>query len=142
VKMPNRERVLQGAETALFRQGLGEVFSLLEADHDDEWSFGAEPFDELQRGQKLAVLAQVARGLLRDEEPMPQLTAVLEATVAVIYGQVRELVEMEIHEPEGEPTYWRQQVLDAFRESVDDDDVPDAAFSETTPGVATPVSTA
>ena len=122
----NGERVLQGAEAALFRQGLGEVFSLLEADHEDEWSFGAAPFDELQRGQKLAVLAQVARGLLCDEEPIPQLTAVLEATVAAVYRQVRELVELEIHDPEDETTYWRQQVLDAFRESVDDDDVPDA----------------
>ncbi len=54
------------------------------------------------------------------------MTAVLEATVAAVYRQVRELVELEIHDPEDETTYWRQQVLDAFRESVDDDDVPDA----------------
>ena len=61
---------------------------------------------------------------------MPQLTAVLEATVAVIYRRVRESLEVEIHEPEGEPIYWRQQVLDAFRESVDDDDLPDAACDD------------
>ena len=71
----NGERVLHGAEAALFRQALGEAFSLLEADHEDEWSFGAAPFDELQRGQKLAVLAQVTQGLLCQEEPMPASVA-------------------------------------------------------------------
>lgn len=127
----NGERVLQGAEAALFRQGLGEVFSLLEADHEAEWSFGAGPFDELQRGQKLAVLAQVARGLLC-QDPMPLLTAVLEATVAAVYRRVRESVELEIHDPclESEPTYWRQLALDAFREAVYDDDLPDAACDD------------
>ena len=33
---------------------------------------------------------------------MPQLTAVLEATVAAVNRQVRESVELEIHDPRGQ----------------------------------------
>ena len=82
------------------------------------WQFGAPPFDNLQPNQKLAVLAQVGMALLRENQPMPKLTAVLEAAVGAIYEAIRVMVEMEIDQPPEwrlSPT-WRELVLAACRE--------------------------
>jgi len=95
------QRILKGAEAALFREALGVLVDYVCQDEDGTiWQFGAPPFDTLQYGQKLAVLAQVGSGLLREDEPAPKLTAVLEGTVAVIYGLVRDMVQLEIDDPE------------------------------------------
>ena len=64
-------------------------------DNESLWQLGALPFDNLQPNQKLAVLAQVGMALLCENEPMPKLTAVLEAAVGAIYDVIRVMVEME-----------------------------------------------
>ena len=68
---------------------------------DDEgfWQFDASPFDGLRPNQKLAVLAQVGSALLHEEQPMPKLTAVLEAGVGAIYEAIHVMVEMEVDQP-------------------------------------------
>ena len=58
------ERVLQGAEAALFRASLGTLVDLVQDDDEGLWQFNAPPFDNLQPNQKLAVLAQVGMALL------------------------------------------------------------------------------
>lgn len=82
---PAGERILGGAEPALFRKVLG---LLVDYGHQDEeetiWQVGVPPLDTLQHGQKLADLTQVGSGLLREDELARKLTAVLEGTVAVI----------------------------------------------------------
>ena len=77
------------------------------------WQFGVAPFDSLQHGQKPAVLAQVGCALLRDDEPAPNLTTVLEGTVAAIYGLARDMVQLEIDDAEiaGQGPTWRELVL-------------------------------
>ena len=52
--------------------------------------------------------------------------------------QVRESVELEIHDPEGEPTDWRRLVLDAFRKAVGDDDNLPGAKRVPEPNAASP----
>ena len=96
---PDGERILQGAEARLFREALGMVVDMVRDDHEGLWQFGAPPFDNLQPNQKLAVLAQVGTALLREDQPMPRLTAVLEAAVGAVYEAIRLMVEMEIDQP-------------------------------------------
>ena len=77
------ERILKGAEATLFQEALGVLVDYVQQDEEGTiWQFGVPPFDTLQYGQKLAVLAQVGTGLLRENEPSPKLTAVLEGAVS------------------------------------------------------------
>ena len=121
---PEGERVLQGAEASLFKEALGVLTDYVRDDSDGTlWQFGIEPFDKLRQGQKLTLMAQAGAALLHSSTPAPKLTAGLEATVAAVYELVRELVEMEIGEPELEdgPPGWRELVLEACEERQIDD---------------------
>jgi hypothetical protein len=115
---PDGERILQGAEAKLFREALGMTVDMVRDDPEGLWQFDAAPFDKLQPNQKLAVLAQVGTALLCKDQPMPRLTAVLEAAVGAVYEAVRLSVEMEIDQtPEGrESPSWRDLVLAACEE--------------------------
>jgi hypothetical protein len=114
---PDGQRTLQGAERRLVREALGALVDMV---RDDEgvWQFGAAPFDDLRPNQKLSLLAQIGSALFRDEEPMPPLTAALEAAVGAVYEAIRVMVEMEIDQlPEWrESPSWRELVLVACRE--------------------------
>ncbi len=121
------ERILEGAEATLFQEALGVLVDYVRQDEEGTiWQFGVPPFDTLQYGQKLAVLAQVGTGLLRKNEPSPKLTAVLEGAVAVLYALVWDMVQLEIDDPEmaGRPPSWRQLVLDACRQRGIADELP------------------
>ena len=91
---------------------------MVREDDDGLWQFSAPPFDKLQPNQKVAVLAQVGSALLREDQPMPRLTAVLEAAVGAVYESIRVMVEIEIDEPaeDRESPSWRELVLAAGRE--------------------------
>src|SRR3954462_4293036 len=102
---PLGERVLRGAEWELFRDGLSMVRDLVEeaksADDPKIGSVGVEAFDQLQPDQKLALLARVGKALKDEGEPMPELTAHTEATVAAVYAHVLAMIVMEIESPPG-----------------------------------------
>ena len=85
----------------------------------DPWDFGVFVYDQLSPQSKLAMLAEIARPLLRETKTCPTLTALNEATVAVVYEQIALCLLFEI-DNEGvsdEPFYWRRLVLAAWRES-------------------------
>ena len=115
---PDGERILQGAERRLFREALSMVVDSVRDDNEGFWRFNVPPFDDLQPNQKLALLARIGTALLREDEPMPKPTAVLEAAVGAVYEAIRILVEMEIDQlPEWrESPSWRELVLAACRE--------------------------
>jgi hypothetical protein len=121
---PGGDRVLLDAERRFFTQSLGMVVDLLS---EGDMDFGVMPFDELQRNQKLVVLYKSARGLLHPKEPVPQLTAYIESAVAVVYEHAKHQVYQEIDDPEYSPgrSFWRSLVLDAAREQVGFDEMPD-----------------
>ena len=51
---PNGERILQGAEAALFREALGVIADLVcDDDEDFGWKFGAPPFDAMMIASSL-----------------------------------------------------------------------------------------
>jgi hypothetical protein len=115
---PEGKRTLKGKESVLFREALAAIVDLVRDDDDGLWQFAAPPFDNLQPNQKLAILAQAGAALLRENQPMPRLTAVLEAAVGAVYEAIRLLVEMEIEQPAEwrESPSWRELVLAACRE--------------------------
>jgi hypothetical protein len=92
------ERVLTGAEWDLFRLGLSTLWDDVEMSDEDEepGTTGVAVFDNLRKPERLALLAQVAMGLHDEGEPCPDLTALLEGTVAAVFAQLRYLIAIEI----------------------------------------------
>jgi hypothetical protein len=115
---PDGERILQGAEAALFRESLGTLADIVRDDEEGFGDYGSPPFDALQSNQKLAVLAQIGTAPLRENQPAPKLCAVLEGAVGAVYENVRVMVELEIDQSSDgdESLTWREMVLAASQE--------------------------
>jgi hypothetical protein len=90
--------VLRGAERELFCVGLSTLWEEFESPKDDEepGTTEVDGFDRLTGPERLALLAQVAKGLHDRGEPCADLTAFNEAAVAAVIAQVRNLVSVEI----------------------------------------------
>ncbi len=124
-------RILQGAERRLFVESLGMIV--------DDLSVGDGPFDvaafgSLQRNQKIAVLHKVAKALLCDEEPAPELTASIEAAAAMVFRHAAGMVAMELNEPveKAAGPSWRELVLAACRDAGIED-LPDVPATDDNP---------
>jgi hypothetical protein len=135
-------RVLRGAEWELFRVGLSTLWDDIESQPDDEelGTTDVKALDRLSRQERLALLAQVAKGLHDRHEPCVDLTALNEAAIAAVFAQVIYLVSVEIDaQRSGFDTFSRrrsgrprQLVLAAARE-VDPEhraDLPKAACTD------------
>jgi len=89
-------RVLNGAEAGLFREGL---YSLVDWTEDwPEHPIGVSVFDQLSQTEKLAILDEVSHALLVKRIRCPVHTAVNEGTIAAIYYQIANNVQVEIDE--------------------------------------------
>ena len=112
---------LEGAEARLFREMLAAlVEDQAKAEAcDDWWPIGIDVFDDLEYGQKLAMLEIVGRGLLFKDEPAPELTAVSEGTLAAVFEHLRQLIEMEIHFGSGGS--WRSRLRPVLLQVMDAD---------------------
>ena len=128
---PDGERILKGAEAQLFREALAMVVDMVRDDNEGLSDFAAPPFDKLQPNQKLALLAYVGSALLREDQPMPNLTAAEEATVGAVFEMIRTMVELDIERPPEDRTSptCRELVLAACQErgidNLPDDDSED-----------------
>jgi hypothetical protein len=92
------ERVLNGAESDLFREGLSCLWDDVEVSEEEDGpgTTGIAVFDGLPKAERLALLATVAKGLTDDDAPCPDLTAITEGTVAAIVAHILYLIEVEI----------------------------------------------
>ena len=93
------DRTLTGAEAALIRETLAYVVDMVEEDitaSADPWEFGVAALDRLEPPARLAMLAEVGWHLLRESESCPELTALNEATVAVLFNAIEQAIELEI----------------------------------------------
>ncbi len=122
-------RVLEGNERAFFTASFGMMVDLL-SDHDFE--FGLPAFDQMQRGQKLFAMYEAGRALLRPDQPAPELTAYLEATVATVYQFAYDQIVTETDDPDfsDEPHYWRGLALRAVSELDADCEFPEVNCDE------------
>jgi hypothetical protein len=92
------ERVLRGAEWAAFRLALSCLWDETEASGEEEQdgTTSVAVFDRLRKSERLALLAQVARGLHDEDAPCPDLTALTEGTIAAVFAHFRYLIEVEV----------------------------------------------
>jgi len=125
------DRTLTGAEAVLVREALAYVVDMVEDDMveaADPWEFGIAAFDSLEPPARLAMLAEVGWPLLRDTESFPELTALNEATVAVLFIAIEQSLEFEIDcQSDNDPndrSSWRRLLLDAIAEGSDLSDLP------------------
>lgn len=115
-RTPLGDRILGPAEARLFATSLRLIGSCLS---ELELTIGISAVDDLQRNQQIALFHTVARALLCQEEPAPQLTACVEAAVGCVYQNIRDMLEVDI---EDAPQLalgpnWRQLILAASREA-------------------------
>ena len=101
----------------LYRETLASLWDWIELSEeiDEEHRVGVGVFDGLTVGPKLAMLVQVSEALLDETVPMPELTAVNEATVAAIFAQLWINIDLEIDNPDT-TTNWRTLILEACLE--------------------------
>ena len=115
-RTPEGMTVLAGANAALLRESLAHMVSCLEMGEalDEPVQVGVRLFDGLTVSQQWAMLDLVGRAVLGKGIPAPKLTAVSEATVAAIYYNIVEMVEIEIDERRASV---RKRIRDACREA-------------------------
>jgi hypothetical protein len=113
---------LKGAEARLFAETLLRLLDEAQTDHLADYSLGVWCFDDLTAGQKMGVLATVAKGLLKPDVPTVKLTAVLEGAIAAIFEELRNMVAFEVDEPDF-GTFWRELIV-AAREEMGGEEIP------------------
>ncbi len=125
------DRTIIGAEAALIREALAYIVDMVDdeiRESGDHWEFGVAAFDRLEPPARLAMLAEVGWSLLRDTESYPELTALNEATVAVLFNAIEQGLELEIDcQSHCDPEVrfgWRRLLLDAIAEGSDLSDLP------------------
>ena len=118
----NGDRTLEGAEARLFAEALWGFVSELEVTEGD-YDVDLDVFDRLTYGQKVSLLSIIGAGLLRPDEPIRKLTAIVESAIAAVFEHLKTTVIIEIDEPEIKSN-WRKMILAARRE-VGAEDLPD-----------------
>ncbi len=111
------DRVLDGAEAALFKAG---VTSLVEQIKDEasyeSVGYVITLFDNLTWSQRLALIETVVTNLLTETAGTPRLTAVNEAAIGSIFEHINFQIGTEIKDVPPQ-TKWRQLVLEACHEA-------------------------
>lgn len=111
------DRILEGAEAALFKAGVTSLVEKIkdEANYESR-GYGIPLFDNLTWSQRLAVIETVVTNLLVETTGVPRLTAVNEAAIGSIFEHVSFQIDQEINSTPS-PNLWRQLVLDACHEA-------------------------
>ena len=125
------DRTLVGAEADLVRTIVGFVQDMINVgvEIDDPHVTEVPLFNALQPTQQLAILHEVTRALLVKEVPMPELTAIREATIYLMFRELVGLIECEIDisRLENDPDYGlRSMVLAVFHESPQSEELENA----------------
>jgi len=121
------DRTLQGAEARLFATALLCLLDEAGNGQFEDYDLEVPCFDHLTYGQKIAVLAAVGHGLLREDVPVVPLTAVLESGIAAVFEHLRGHAGFEIET--NSRTYWRRMIVAARRETGAEE-VPEPACTD------------
>lgn len=95
------DRTLSGAEATLIVQTCVQMIDALEWELRNDngevvCESGVELYDEQRVYQRIALLNDVCRGLLTQDQSVPDLNAELEATVMAIFETIKAHIELEI----------------------------------------------
>lgn len=102
------DRTLGADEAQLVLMSVGYLHDMITSGVDlgEPYQTGVLMFDTLQPTQQMAILHEVAHGLLDDDTPLVELTAVREATVYAIYRELESLVQIELDlAAQGKPSF-------------------------------------
>ncbi|MEJ2705416.1 MAG: hypothetical protein P8Z79_23495 [Sedimentisphaerales bacterium] len=117
-------RILKGAEARVFAEALSDLLDEAIMGEIDDYELGIRCFDDLTFGQKISVLVTISNGLLREDVPPVELTAVVEGAIAALFKHLEYEIIYDVDEPEC-PRPWRQWVA-AARQEMDGEDIPPA----------------
>jgi len=124
-RTPEGERVLQGAEAEMIRRALEYTIEQIGNDsihNGDPWEFGLPHFDALAYESRIVVMEHVGNGLLTETDSCSRLSALNESGVALLFLMLKEMVSVEIDEPDHAGTWpAKSLVLAAAQECIDKD---------------------
>ena len=115
------ERILKNAEALVFAESLWSFIDESSLNVYDDFDIGITVFDNLTYGQKISVLSIIGTGLLKEDVPIIELTAVLEGAIAAVFIHLMECIEIEIDEPDFSNARWREKVFNARKEMIGED---------------------
>jgi hypothetical protein len=122
------ERTLSGAEARVFAEALLCLLDEALMDRFEDYFSGVNCFDDLTYGQKVAVLVTVGKGLLCPDVPAEELTAALEGAIAAVFEKLREIIMLEIDEPElGTPS---RNLVVAARQAMEGEEIPSPTYRD------------
>ncbi|MEE8576064.1 MAG: hypothetical protein V3T31_02305 [candidate division Zixibacteria bacterium] len=110
------ERILEGSEVRVFAEALSGLLDEAISGTLDDYELGIRCFDDLTFGQRISVLATIGNGLLREDVPPIDLTAVVEGAIAAVFQHLKYQIIYEIDEPESRSN-WRELVLAARKQT-------------------------
>jgi len=108
------DRTLVADEAQLFLNSVGYLHDMITSavDLGEAYSTDVAMFNTLQPTQQMAMLHEVAHGLLDPETPIVKLTAVREATVYAIYRQLNSLLEIEFEMSQmNRPDFYHRETM-------------------------------
>jgi hypothetical protein len=109
------ERILEGAEARVFAEALSGLLDEAIMGTLEDYELGIRCFDDLTFGQKISTLVTIGNGLLREDVPIVELTAVVEGGIAAVFQHLKYEIIYDIDEPEC-PRPWRKWVVAARKE--------------------------
>ena len=115
------ERILKNSEALVFAESLWSFIDESNLNDYDDYDIGITVFDNLTYGQKICVLSIIGTGLLKEDVPPVELTAVLEGAIAAVFIHLMECIEIEIDEPDFSNARWREKVFNARKEMIGED---------------------
>jgi hypothetical protein len=116
-------RILKGAEARVFAEALSGLLDEAIQGTLDDYELGIRCFDDLTFGQKSSVLSTISNGLLREDVPPVELTAVVEGAIAAVFQHLKCEIIYDIDEPEC-PRPWRKWVVAARQETGGENILP------------------
>jgi len=116
------ERILEGAEAIVFAKTLSSLLDEALMGTLDDYELGILCFDNLTYGQRISTLATIGNGLLREDVPPIDLTAVVEGAIAAVFQHLKYQIIYEIDVPESRSN-WRELVV-AARKEAEGVDIP------------------
>lgn len=125
---PHGKRILIDTEAALFAEGLLTLIDDSEVWNFEDYDMGIKAYDQLSPGQQVASLRAIAQGLLNPKSQLIRHTAALEGTIAAVFRQIEDRLEVELDDTEVE-TDWRELIL-AARKEAEAEDLPDLSCED------------
>jgi hypothetical protein len=122
------ERTLDGAEARVFAEALLCLLDEAFMDQFEDYPSGVQCFDDLTYGQKVSVLTTVGKGLLCQDVSAVELNAAVEGAIAAVFEKLRDIVMLEIEEPDL-GTASRKLVV-AARHAMEGEQIPDSTCKD------------